>query len=140
MTLDVVTPNGQVFSDTVDSVILEGTDGELGILPEHVPFFTSLKVSVLSYTKGSQKDFLAVMGGFVDINNNKVTVLSSAAEKATDIDVMRAKQDKEKAEQEVMRKAGDVDFAKAEREVIKSIARLRAVEILEKYGDRKSVV
>lgn len=137
MTLDVVTPNGSIFSDTVDSVVAEGIDGELGILSDHVPFFTALKISVLSYTKDGTKDFVAVMGGLLDVNSNKVTILSPVAEKASDIDVLRAKQEKEKAEEELMRKAADVDFARAEREIIKTVTRIRAVELLDKYGVKR---
>lgn len=137
MTLDVVTPNGSIFSDIVDSVVAEGIDGELGILSDHVPFFTALKISVLSYTKDGTKDFVAVMGGLLDVNSNKVTILSPVAEKASDIDVLRAKQEKEKAEEELMRKAADVDFARAEREIIKTVTRIRAVELLDKYGVKR---
>jgi F-type H+-transporting ATPase subunit epsilon len=79
-------------------------------------------------------DYLAVMGGFIDINDNKDTVLSSSGEKASDIDALRVKQDKDKAEQELMMKKGDVDFAHAEKEIVKSAARLKAMELLEQSG------
>ncbi|RYY00124.1 ATP synthase F1 subunit epsilon [bacterium] len=134
LSLDVVTPIGVAFSDSVDSVSVEAIDGELGILPNHVPLFTAIKIGVLSYQKDGVTDYVAVMGGFVDVNNNKVSVLSPAAESASSIDAMRAKQDKEDAERLLMEKAGDDRFQRAEREAIKSSARLKAVDLLNKSG------
>jgi F-type H+-transporting ATPase subunit epsilon len=134
LALDVVTPNGVIFKDTVDSVFVEGIDGDLGILPDHIPFFTAIKVGILSYKKDNVTDYLAVMGGFIDVSNNNVTVLSSSGEKASDIDSLRVKKDREKAEQDLMAKKGDVDFAVAEKEIVKSAARLKAVELLEQSG------
>ncbi len=137
LTLDIVTPNGVTFSDTVDSVSVEAIDGEIGILPDHIPLFTALKIGILSYKKDNTTDYIAVMGGFLDIVNNKVTVLSKSSELANNIDVLRVKQDKEKADVELMKKSGDEHFANAQREVFKSATRLRAVEMLEKTGRRK---
>lgn len=134
LTLDVVTPNGVAFSDSVDSVTVDAVSGEIGILPDHIPLFTALKIGVLSFRKDNVTDYIAVMGGFVDVNRNKVSVLSNAAENAGNIDVLRAKQDKELAERHVMEKAGDEKFANAQREVVKSNIRLKAVELLEKSG------
>jgi|LakWasMet13_LOW5_FD_contig_31_1167188_length_2807_multi_5_in_0_out_0_1 F-type H+-transporting ATPase subunit epsilon len=134
LTLDVVTPNGITLSDSVDSVTVEGIDGEIGILPDHIPLFTALKISVLSFKKDGVTDYMAVMGGFVDVNHNKVSVLSNAAEHASNIDVIRAKQDKEMSERHLMEKAGEEIFQRAEREVVKSLTRLKAVELLEKAG------
>lgn len=136
LTLDVVTPNGVAFSDSVDAVTVEGIDGEIGILPDHIPLFTALKISVLSFRKDTVTDYIAVMGGFVDVNHNKVSVLSNAAEHASTIDVIRAKQDREMAERHIMEKAGEEIFQRAEREVVKSATRLKAVELLEKAGGK----
>lgn len=140
LTLDVVTPNGVTFSDTVDSISAEGIDGEIGILPDHIPLFTALKISILSYKKDNSTDYIAVMGGFLEVSNNKVTVLSRSAEVANDIDVLRAKQEKERAERELMEKSGDERFEHAQREVVKSGIRLKAVELLEKSGRGRKVL
>ena len=140
LTLDVVTPNGVTFSDTVDSVSVEGIDGEIGILPDHIPLFTALKISIVTFKKDNTTDYIAVMGGFLDVVNNKVTILSRSAEVASNIDVLRVKQDKEKAERDLMEKSGDDRFESAQREVVKSHARLRAVELLEKSGKGRKVL
>lgn len=136
LALDIVTPTGVAFSDSVDSVSVEGIDGELGILPNHIPLFTAIKISVLSYKKDNTTEYVAVMGGFVDVNGNKVSVLTPAAEQASNIDAIRARQDRENAERQIMEKAGDDIFNRASREVVKSGARLKAVELLEKSGGR----
>lgn len=134
LSLDVVTPIGVAFSDSVDSVSVDAIDGELGILPNHIPLFTAIKIGVLSYKKDGVTDYIAVMGGFIDVNNNKVSILSPAAEKAESIDAVRAKQDKENSEKLVMEKAGDEMFERATRETVKSVARLRAVDLLAQSG------
>ena len=134
LTLDVVTPYGVTLSDKVDFVSVHGTQGELGILPNHVPFFTSLKIGILTFRKGGTSEFIAVMGGFLEVSNDKVTVLSTSAEIAGDINELRAKEEKDRAEAELMKKAGDVDFARTEKEIQKSLTRLKALEMLEKAG------
>jgi F-type H+-transporting ATPase subunit epsilon len=134
LTLEVVTPEGVVFSDKVDFVSAETTVGEIGILPNHIPLFTSLKMCVLSYKKENYTDFITVMEGFLDVNNNKVTVLSEIAEMARDIDGVRAKRSKEEAEKEIMKKAGQEAFETAKKDAIKAEVRLKALEMLEKSG------
>ncbi|GIW21514.1 MAG: ATP synthase epsilon chain [Candidatus Sericytochromatia bacterium] len=134
LTLEVVTPEGIVFSDKVDFVSAETNVGEVGILPNHIPLFASLKMSVLSYKKDNNLDFITVMEGFLDVNNNKVTILTEIAEMAKDIDEVRAKRSKEEAEAEMMKKAGKEAFEIAKRDAIKANVRLKALEMLEKSG------
>jgi len=135
LTLDVVTPYGVTFSDEVDFVSVNGIEGEIGILPNHIPFFTSLKIGILSYKKGNNTDYIAVMGGFLDVSpDSKVTILSKSAELAASIDTLRAKQEKLDAEAKLSQKAGEVDFARAEKEIQKSLVRLKAVDLLEQFG------
>jgi F-type H+-transporting ATPase subunit epsilon len=134
LTLEVVTPEGVIFNDKVDFVSAETTVGQIGILPNHIPIFTSLKISILSYKKGDYTDFITVMEGFLDVNNNKVTVLSEIAEMAKDIDGIRAKRAKEEAEKEIIKKAGQEAFELAKRDAIKAEVRLKALEMLEKSG------
>ncbi|MBF0289850.1 MAG: F0F1 ATP synthase subunit epsilon [SAR324 cluster bacterium] len=94
--LEIVTPQQKfIEEDSVDSVTLPGTEGELGILPEHIPLLTSLASGVLSYQSGNERKALAIHGGYAQVENNRVTVLAELAERAEDIDVSRA-QDAEK--------------------------------------------
>ncbi len=96
--LEIVTPQQKfIEEDSVDSVTLPGTEGELGILPEHIPLLTSLASGVLSYQTGNQKKALAIHGGYAQVENNRVTVLAELAEKAENIDVSRAQNAEKRA-------------------------------------------
>ena len=95
--LEVVTPQKKALETEVDSVTLPGSDGELGILPEHVPLITTLDTGIVSYITGSQKQYLVVHWGYAQVEGERVTVLAELAESAAEIDVDRAKDAETKA-------------------------------------------
>lgn len=88
--LDVVTAESVVYSDEVDVVVAPGSEGELAILPRHAPLLTRLVPGSLRIRKGETETDLAVTGGFLEVQSNRVIVLADAAERAEDIDVARA--------------------------------------------------
>ena len=96
--LEVITPERSVLRETVDSVTVPGLNGELGILPGHTPLISHLRTGILSYTDGGTTERLHVSGGFVEVNNDRVTVLADIAERSTEIDVERARRARERAE------------------------------------------
>jgi len=127
--LEVVTPDRLVAKETVDIVMAVGALGEFGILPNHIPFLTTLQPGELRYRKGSQLEYLAVTGGFAEVSNNKVTILGLAAERAREIDVDRARRAKERAEKRLaMARTEDIDFLRAESALKRSLVRLRIAE------------
>lgn len=77
--LDVITPEGRLLSEAVDSVTLPGLGGELGILPGHTPLISQLQTGVLSYAQGGTTRRLLVSGGFVEVNADRVSVLADQA-------------------------------------------------------------
>jgi len=89
--LEMVTPYKRVLAEEVDEVTAPGFIGELGLLPGHTPLLTTLKVGELSYKKGSEQFHVAVNWGYLEIEEDKVTVLVDTAEKADEIDLERAK-------------------------------------------------
>ena len=89
--LEMVTPYKQVLSEEVDELTLPGLVGELGILPGHTPLLTTLRVGEMSYKRGGQHFHVAVNWGYVEIDEDAVTVLVDTAEKSDDIDLVRAK-------------------------------------------------
>lgn len=95
--LKVVTPLRRVIEDTVKSVTLPGIDGELGIMPEHIPLVTILDTGVLSYQDDDQSKSIAVHGGYAQVESNNVTILADLAETADEIDVAQAQTDEEDA-------------------------------------------
>ena len=96
--LDVITPERRFVSETVDAVTLPGLDGELGILPGHTPLISQLQTGVLTYTQGGATRRLLVSGGFVEVNGDRVSVLADLAEMPDEVDLARARQEREQAE------------------------------------------
>lgn len=89
--LEMVTPYKQVLSEEVDEITAPGFIGELGILPDHTPLLTTLRVGELTYKKGNESFHVAVNWGYLEVEENTATVLVDTAEKADEIDLARAK-------------------------------------------------
>lgn len=89
--LEMVTPYKQVLSEDVDELTLPGLIGELGILPGHTPLLTTLRVGEMTYKIGGRQFHVAVNWGYVEIDEDAVTVLVDTAEKSDEIDLARAK-------------------------------------------------
>ncbi|HEV8715192.1 MAG TPA: F0F1 ATP synthase subunit epsilon [Candidatus Binatia bacterium] len=89
--LRVVTPERLLLDEEVDEVTAPGTMGEFGVLLNHVTFLSSLQPGRLSYKQGGQVRHLAVSGGFAEVRDNVVTILTDSAEFADEIDVERAR-------------------------------------------------
>jgi len=97
--LEMVTPYKQVLSEEVDEVTAPGFIGELGILPDHTPLLTTLTVGELTYKKGNEAFHVAVNWGYLEVEDNTVTVLVDTAERADEIDLARAKAALSRAEE-----------------------------------------
>lgn len=97
LTLEIVTPEARVYSDTIDTVVLPTVQGEIGILPGHIPLLTRVAHGELRVTKGSQTQHLAVGDGFAQVDGDRVQVLAESAIEESKID--------EKAAEEAMRRA-----------------------------------
>ena len=97
--LEIVTPEAKTYSDDVDSVVIPGIEGELGVLPKHAPLMTQLEPGELRVLKGGKELRLAVGEGFVEITSEKVAVLTEMAVKESEID--------EAAAEEAVRRAED---------------------------------
>ena len=100
LNLEVVTPFRTVLNEDVDSVTLPGIEGELGILPEHVPLLTTLDTGIMSYVNGSgNTQAIAVHWGYAQVDGNNVRVLAELAETADEIDLPRAQEAEIKAKE-----------------------------------------
>ena len=97
--LEMVTPYKRVLSEEVDEVTAPGTVGEFGVLPDHTSLLTTLKVGELTYKKDGETFHIAVNWGYVEVENNVMTVLVETAEPADQIDVERAKAALSRAEE-----------------------------------------
>ena len=97
--LEMVTPYKRVLSEEVDEVTAPGTIGEFGVLPDHTSLLTTLKVGELTYQKDGETFHVAVNWGYVEVEDNVMTVLVETAEPADQIDVDRAKAALSRAEE-----------------------------------------
>ncbi len=116
LNLEIVTPEKKVLSETVDAVTIPTASGEVGILQNHAPLISSLKAGVLSYTKAGATQRMVVAGGFLEVSQNNVSVLSDIAETANEINVENARVERETAERELGAWKGSIEEAEAERE------------------------
>jgi len=101
MRLEIVTPEKRVLDAEVDSVTVPTASGEAGIMPHHAPLVSALKPGILGYSVKGQTERLAVSGGFVEVNSDRVAVLVDAAEKAEEIDAEAARAGRDAADREL---------------------------------------
>jgi F-type H+-transporting ATPase subunit epsilon len=125
--LEIVTPYGLVFSDDVDEITAPGSEGEFGVLPQHTPFLTTLKIGMLIYRKGIEKGYFFVNWGYAEVTPDRVLILADSAEKAEDIDVERAIAAKKRAE-ERLKHAEKFDQARATAALDRAITRIQVAE------------
>ena len=101
LTLEIVTPEAKVYSDTIDSVVIPTVEGEIGILPGHIPLLTQVDDGELRVSKGSETLVLAVSGGFAQIDGDKVRILAENAITEEKIDENAVELAMKRAEQEL---------------------------------------
>jgi F-type H+-transporting ATPase subunit epsilon len=128
--LEIVTPERKVYAEEANMLIAKGVEGELGILPNHIPLVTPLKIAPITVKKQGAKDVLiAVNGGFMEVRKDKVVILAESAELPEQIDVDRAKAARERAQKRLAdAKQANVDFKRAE------LALQRATNRIDVFG------
>ena len=126
---EIVTAERVVHSDEVDLLVVPGIDGEMAILPSHAPLMTMLQPGELVVRKDGNDSSIFVSGGFFELMNDKVTILADSAERVEEIDVARAEEAKKRAEEKMeLRTQSDVDAARAEASLRRSMMRLKVIE------------
>jgi F-type H+-transporting ATPase subunit epsilon len=126
--LEIVTPEKKVVDTTAEEVQIPGKNGYLGILPGHAPLITELAVGEITYRENAgsseKEQRLAVAWGFAEVLPNKVTILAETAERPNEIDVNRARESKERAEQRLSSGDTSVDVERALDALLRAEARL----------------
>lgn len=128
--LEVVTPERVLVSQEVDMVMAPGSEGEFGVLPDHINFMTSIVPGELRFDYKKKREHLAVSSGFVEVSENKVSVLAQSAEKAGEIDIDRARKSMEKAKDRLSNDKEDknIDFIRAGLSLKRAINRIKVAE------------
>ncbi|MBC8284979.1 MAG: F0F1 ATP synthase subunit epsilon [Nitrospinae bacterium] len=129
LNLSVVTPEKQLVAEEVDQVNAPGTEGDLGILFDHAPLLTNLRSGQLSYEKDGETVVLVVSGGYLEVTDNRVTVLAETGEFLNEIDRERAQKAHAHAE-ELLNNPGlsEEEFIEAQKKLFRAIARLENSE------------
>jgi F-type H+-transporting ATPase subunit epsilon len=122
--LEIVTPERKVYAQDVNMVIVKGAAGELGILPNHIPLVTPLKIAPVIVKRDRATDFVAVSGGFIEVRKDKVVILAESAELPQDIDIDRAQAARQRAEQRLTGKRDEIDFRRAEASLQRAVTRM----------------
>jgi F-type H+-transporting ATPase subunit epsilon len=126
LSFEIITGERIVYQDTdVDMVVAPGAEGALGILPQHAPLVSTLQPGELRVKKGANEVGLAVSGGFLEVTGDRVLVLADAAERAEEIDIARAEQARQRAQEQLATRAHEVDLVAAEAALRRSLVRLR---------------
>jgi F-type H+-transporting ATPase subunit epsilon len=127
--LDVVSAEKQLFSGLVEHLQVTGDEGELGILPGHVPLLTAIKPGLVRIVKQhGDVEVIYLSGGILEVQPNHVSVLADVAVRAEDIDLEEANEARRRAEERMANPGADFDYDSMQIELAKAMAQLRAVE------------
>ncbi|MBU2490455.1 MAG: F0F1 ATP synthase subunit epsilon [Proteobacteria bacterium] len=127
--LEIVTPEKLVVSEETQTVVAPGSEGEFGVLPGHTPFLTTLKVGTLRYKDASGTErYVFINQGFAEVLPDRVTILAQSGERRRDIDLERAKESLERAQQRLASATADTDYERAVGSLLRAQARLSVAE------------
>jgi F-type H+-transporting ATPase subunit epsilon len=129
--VDVVSAEALIFSGLAEFVVLPGEAGELGILPGHMPLMTRIKPgAVRIMTPGDKEELIFVAGGLLEVQPGLVTVLADTAIRGADLDQAKAMEAKKLAEEAMVNRGSEMDYARAQSELAEAIAQLAAIDRL----------
>jgi F-type H+-transporting ATPase subunit epsilon len=131
--VELVTAEGRLVSKEADFVIAPGIEGELGVLPRHIPLLTPLRAGEVTVRNDGQDEYLFVAGGFLEVLPDRVVILADAAERAEDIDEARAEEARRRAQQLLEEKVEGVDAAAAAAALERATMRLRVAELRRRH-------
>jgi F-type H+-transporting ATPase subunit epsilon len=135
LTLEIVTPKARVYSDTVDNVVIPTLEGEIGVLPGHLPLLSQVTDGELRVAKGSNTETLVIGDGFVQVQGDKVSVLAEHAIEENSIDENAVEKAMQRAQTELQEaKNSKIDPAEIER--LESVVRFSVAQLLIKKKRR----
>ena len=126
MHLKIITQERVVFDEDVDEVYTKTTDGEIGILKNHVPVMAALDIGVTKAVKNNDSKYFTTMGGVFQFKDDEALILTSTAESGEEIDVTRAKDALKRAKERLANRDAEVDAKRAEAALARAMARLKA--------------
>ena len=124
LTVEVVTPDGLIVKGEYDMIVVQSINNELGILPGHAPLIAPVVISSARLRNEKESMRVAIGGGFIEVDQDHVTLLAQSAETPAKIDVQRAQKAKERAQRRIQQKRDEIDFRRAELALKRAIHRL----------------
>jgi len=137
MHIEVVTAERELYSGEADMVIAPGSEGELGILPRHAALLTTLKAGELLIRLSGAEEPVFVSGGFLEVSDNRVTVLAETAEYAEEIDQARAEAARRRAQELLAQAQSDTERAELLGALERAVARIHVAEITRRRTVRR---
>lgn len=138
MLLDIVSAEREIYSGRIQSLIITGGEGELGIHPGHTPLLTSLKPGYVKIAVHSQVETFYVSGGMVEVQPDRVVILADTVTRLDELDEVAAKEAQQKAlDMMAGKKAGDIDYQAALIKLEEASAQLRLLKDIHKYTKTK---
>ena len=125
LTVSILTPERVVYESAADFVVLPAMSGEMGILQNHLPVLAQLGLGEVRVESQGKIDIFAVLNGFAEVRDNKISIFAETAEMAEEIDAERARQAAEKARQALRAPASEIDLSQAEAALKRALVRLR---------------
>ncbi len=126
--LNIVTPNRNFYNGDVNMIIVKTVDGEIGILPNHLPLVSILDIGMIDIKNDSEEKSATINMGFIQVVDNEVSIFTDSAEWPDEIDIDRAREAKERAERRLKEKANELDVNRAELALRRAINRIGARE------------
>jgi F-type H+-transporting ATPase subunit epsilon len=123
--LQIVSADRSLANETVDEVEIPGASGYFGVLPGHTPLLAVLGAGELWYRQGQEKHYMMIAFGFAEVQPERVTILAEIAERAEEIDLVRAEQARKRAEEVLARPQAEIDAERARISLMKSLIRLQ---------------
>lgn len=128
LSVHIVTAEREVYAEEgVEEVVAPGSEGEFTVLPQHAPLLTMIKPGIMRVIKGGEEIDLAITGGFLEVKDDRVTILADAVERAEEIDEARAEESRRAAERAMQEKGSRESMAEAQASLARALLRLKVV-------------
>lgn len=122
--VEIVTPERIAYTAMASMVSVVGVEGGLGIMADHIPMVTPLRIAPVTVKHDGKEDIIAVNGGFIEVRKDKVVILAESAELPQDINLERATAAKQRAEQRLQAKRDEIDYRRAEMSLQRAMNRI----------------
>ncbi len=133
--LDIVSAEDSIYSGAVEFLVAPAQMGEIGIYPRHTPLLTRIKSGMVKIkAQLSEEEFIYVSGGMLEVQPDTVTILADTAIRSHDLDEAKALESKRAAEDAIKNRESELDYVKAQAELIEAMAQLAAIDKLRKRG------